>query len=71
VNAFLQNVVIKGFSTLASELVPTKMGLRVGHRLGSAHYFNGMMDEVAIFEGALDENDIQILGIDQGISKSH
>jgi len=41
------------------DLAPTKMDLRVGHRLGSTHYFNGLMDEVGIFEGALDENEIE------------
>ncbi|MDQ1329563.1 MAG: hypothetical protein QG641_2854 [Candidatus Poribacteria bacterium] len=54
-------------SSLESELVPTKMDLRIGHRLGSTHYFNGLMDEVAIFEGALDENEIQkaMLGVNK------
>ena len=41
------------------DLAPTKMDLRIGHRLGSTHYFNGLMDEVGIFEGALDENEIE------------
>jgi hypothetical protein len=54
-------------SSLASELVPTKMDLRIGHRLGSVHYFSGLMDEVAIFEGALNENEIQkaMLGVNK------
>ena len=41
------------------DLAPTRMALRIGHRLGSTHYFNGLMDEVAIFEGALDENELE------------
>ena len=41
------------------DLAPTRMDLRIGHRLGSAHFFNGLMDEVAIFEKALDEDEIK------------
>ena len=39
-------------------LEPTLLDLRIGHRLGSNHYFSGLMDEVAIFEYALDEDEI-------------
>ena len=41
------------------DLAPTEMDLRIGHRLGSNHFFNGLMDEVAIFEKALDKDEIQ------------
>jgi len=42
-----------------SKLVPTEMDLRIGHRLGSTCYFNGLMDEVAIFEKALSQDEIK------------
>ena len=42
-----------------SELVPTRMDLRIGHRLGSQLFFSGLMDEVAIFEKALKEDEIK------------
>jgi hypothetical protein len=41
------------------DLASTGMDLRIGHRLGSNHFFNGLMDEVAIFEKALDKDEIQ------------
>jgi hypothetical protein len=39
-------------------LVPPGLPLRIGHRDGSAHYFNGTIDEVRIYNHALAEAEI-------------
>ncbi len=39
-------------------LVPTGAPLRLGHRGGSSHYFNGRMDDVAVFDHVLTEAEI-------------
>jgi len=40
--------------------------LRLGHRNGSAHYYNGIMDDVAVFDHVLTEADI--LDVMEGIA---
>jgi len=39
-------------------LVPPGLPLRIGHRNGSPHYFNGTIDEVRIYNHALEEPEI-------------
>jgi hypothetical protein len=39
-------------------LVPPGLPLRIGHRNGSPHYFNGTIDEVRIYNHALEEAEI-------------
>ena len=39
-------------------LVPPKLPLRIGHRTGSAHYYNGAIDEVRIYNHTLLEDEI-------------
>jgi hypothetical protein len=36
----------------------TDIDLRIGHRQDSAHFFSGMMDDVAVFNTALTEEEI-------------
>jgi len=43
----------------AGTLVPPGLPLRIGHRNGSPHYFNGTIDEVRIYNHALSEAEIQ------------
>ncbi len=40
-------------------LTSPRMPLRLGHRNASVHYYNGMMDEVAVFDQALTPAEIQ------------
>ena len=42
----------------AGTLTSTGLPLRIGHRDGSAHYFNGSIDEVRIYNHALAETEI-------------
>jgi hypothetical protein len=42
----------------AGTLVPPGLPLRIGHRNGSVHYFNGTIDEVRIYNHALTEAEI-------------
>jgi len=46
------------------ELVPPGLPLRIGHRNGSAHYFNGIIDEVRIYNHVL--TDVEILAAMEG-----
>ncbi len=39
-------------------LVPPRLPLRIGHRTGSVHYYNGIIDEVRIYNQALLEDEI-------------
>ena len=48
------------------KLVPPKLPLRIGHRNGSPHYFNGTIDEVRIYNHALTP--VEILGAIGGLS---
>jgi hypothetical protein len=41
-------------------LVPTGLPLRIGHRNGSPHYFNGTIDEVRVYNHALTESEILV-----------
>ncbi|MHC4520733.1 MAG: LamG domain-containing protein, partial [Planctomycetota bacterium] len=43
----------------AGTLVPPGLPLRIGHRNGSAHYYNGSIDEVAVLSHALTEQEVQ------------
>ncbi|MGE5293398.1 MAG: LamG-like jellyroll fold domain-containing protein [Solirubrobacterales bacterium] len=40
-------------------LTSPRLPLRLGHRNGSPHFFSGMMDEVAVFNNALSQAEIQ------------
>jgi hypothetical protein len=46
-------------------LTSPRLPLRLGHRNGSTHFYNGLMDEVAVFNHAMTEAQIQeaMLGI--------
>ncbi len=46
------------------ELVPPGLPLRIGHRDGSSHYYNGIIDEVRIYNHALTE--VEILAAMEG-----
>jgi hypothetical protein len=46
------------------ELVPPQLPLRIGHRNGSTHYYNGIIDEVRIYNHALTE--VEILAAMEG-----
>ena len=48
----------------AGQLVPPQLPLRIGHRNGSAHYYNGIIDEVRIYNHALTE--VEILAAMEG-----
>jgi hypothetical protein len=43
----------------AGSLVPPRLPLRIGHRTGSSHYYHGMIDDVAVFDHALTEQEVQ------------
>jgi hypothetical protein len=44
------------------KLVAGNQDLRIGHRFGSPHWYNGLIDELAIFSKAItDEKDVAIL----------
>jgi hypothetical protein len=45
-------------------LVPPGLALRIGHRDGSSHYFNGSIDEVRVYNQALA--DVEILAAMEG-----
>lgn len=38
---------------LSSELI------EIGHRGGSGHWYNGLLDEIAVFSVALDEDQVK------------
>jgi len=40
------------------QLVPQGLPLRIGHRNGSSHYFNGSIDDVQIYDQALTEQEL-------------
>ena len=39
-------------------IIPSNLPLRIGHRDGSSHYWNGIIDEVRIYDHALTEAEI-------------
>ena len=41
------------------KLVEGDLDLRLGHRGGSGHWYNGLLDEVAVFSVALDEDQVK------------
>ncbi len=41
-----------------AKIIPSKLPLRIGHRDGSSHYWNGIIDEVRIYDHALTEAEI-------------
>lgn len=41
------------------ELVAGDQDLRLGHRGGSGHWYNGLLDEIAVFSVALDEDQVK------------
>jgi len=43
----------------AGTLTPSEVPLRLGHRIGSSHYYNGTLDDAAVFDHALTEQEIQ------------
>jgi hypothetical protein len=42
----------------SGQLVPPQLPLRIGHRDGSSHYFNGIIDEVRVYNHTLIEEEI-------------
>ncbi len=40
-------------------LTATGVPLRIGHRIGSSHFFNGIIDDVAVFDHALTEDEVR------------
>jgi len=51
-------------TTQAGTLVPPGLPLRIGYRTGSTHYFNGIIDEVRIYNQALQQ--VEILAAMEG-----
>jgi len=43
------------------KLTPSEQPLRIGHRNGSSHYYNGLMDEVAVFSRALKLDELKLV----------
>jgi hypothetical protein len=41
-----------------AKIIPSTLPLRIGHRDGSSHYWNGIIDEVRIYDHALTEAEI-------------
>jgi len=41
-----------------AKIILSKLPLRIGHRDGSSHYWNGIIDEVRIYDHALTEAEI-------------
>jgi len=41
-----------------ANIIPSTLPLRIGHRDGSSHYWNGIIDEVRIYDHALTEAEI-------------
>ncbi len=41
-----------------AKIIPSQLPLRIGHRDGSSHYWNGIIDEVRIYDHALTEAEI-------------
>ena len=41
------------------KLIGGSVDLRLGHREGSGHWYNGLIDEVAIFSEALNEKQVK------------
>lgn len=54
---------------VSGKLVPNDNTLRIGHREGSPHWWNGILDEIAVFKRALSEDEIKAIMKD-GLSKS-
>ncbi len=42
----------------SGQLVPPQLPLRIGHRNGSSHFFNGMIDDVRVYNHTLIEEEI-------------
>ena len=42
----------------SGQLVPPQLPLRIGHRNGSSHFFNGIIDEVRVYNHTLIEEEI-------------
>ena len=53
---------------LSGKLVPNDFPLRIGHREGSTHWWNGVLDEVAVFRRALSEAEINEI-MKKGLAK--
>jgi hypothetical protein len=47
-----------------AKLIGGKQPLRIGHRNGSGHWYNGLIDEVAVFSVALDDKQAVEVGED-------
>ena len=41
------------------KLVGGSIDLRLGHREGSGHWYNGLLDEIAVFSVALNEKQVK------------
>lgn len=53
---------------MTGKLTPNKNTLRIGHREGSSHWWNGMLDEIGVFRRALSEDEINDI-MNNGLSK--
>jgi hypothetical protein len=42
----------------SGNLTPNDSSLRIGHREGSTHWWNGVLDEVGVFNRALSEDEV-------------
>ncbi|MBN2129744.1 MAG: LamG domain-containing protein [Sedimentisphaerales bacterium] len=61
-DGFAARIYVNGVMELelprTGQLVPTGLPLRIGHRNGSSHYFNGSIDDVQIYDQALTEQEL-------------
>lgn len=46
---------------VSGDLTPNESTLRIGHREASSHWWKGKLDEVAVFNRALDEDEINMI----------
>jgi hypothetical protein len=54
---------------ISGDTTPNDSTLRIGHREGSSHWWNGVLDEIAVFNRALSENEINAI-MNDGIASS-
>ncbi len=52
---------------MSGNLMPNDSTLRIGHREASTHWWKGMLDEVAVFNRALSEDEINLI-MEQGLT---
>jgi hypothetical protein len=52
---------------MSGNTTPNDSSLRIGHREGSSHWWNGVLDEIAVFSRALSEDEINKI-MNQGLA---